>query len=155
EMVVPSVPLTPVTNPDGTSIGGGAVTGLVGVKGTDGTTISGPTNGVSVLGTKLNDGTQSSTAGTHLTVGGVDAATNVYRPMLVDPNGRVQVGQGALIASGKTAVTGTFTATGQSAAFTPIAGRAMNVTISSGVAVCQVERSFDSGSTWFVEISDA
>jgi hypothetical protein len=63
--------------------------------------------------------------------------------------------QAALVASGKTAVTFSFTATGASAALTPIAGRQFNVTISGGVAVCQVERSFDAGSTWFVALSDS
>lgn len=67
----------------------------------------------------------------------------------------VAVTQGALVASGKIAVTGTFTATGTSAAFSPIAGRPFNVTISSGVAVCEVDRSFDSGSTWFAVITDS
>jgi len=45
----------------------------------------------SVLGTKLNDGTQSSAGGTHLTMGGIDTGTNVYRPLLVDSTGRASV----------------------------------------------------------------
>jgi hypothetical protein len=47
------------------------------------------------------------------------------------------------------AVTGTFTATGQSASFTPICGRPFNVTLSGTfVASVQLERSFDAGSNW-------
>lgn len=70
------------------STGGSGGPGLTGVKGADGVTISGPTNGVSVLGTKLNDGSQSSVGGTHLTMGGVDPATSVYRPLQIDSAGR-------------------------------------------------------------------
>ena len=52
-------------------------------------------------------------------------------------------------ASGLTPVTGTFTGTGQSASFTPLAGRRFNVsTRGTFVATFQIERSFDSGSNW-------
>lgn len=51
--------------------------------------------------------------------------------------------------SGKTAVTGAFSAIGNSAAFTPIAGRSFNVTRNgSGTATVRLTRSFDSGTTW-------
>jgi len=56
-------------------------------------------------------------------------------------------------------VTGTFTATGQSATFQPIIRERswgqMNVSASGTfVATVQLERSFDSGSTWFVCSAD-
>lgn len=51
--------------------------------------------------------------------------------------------------SAKTAITGTFAATGQSASFTPIAGREFNVTLrGTFVATVQLERSFDAGANW-------
>jgi hypothetical protein len=64
---------------------------LTGVKGADGSNIVSSSNGLYVIGTKLNDGSQSSTGGTHLTMGGVDTGTNVYRPMLVDSSGRALI----------------------------------------------------------------
>lgn len=52
--------------------------------------------------------------------------------------------------SGRAAVTGTFTAIGNSAAFTPIAGRSFNVTRhGSGTASVRLTRSFDGGGSWF------
>lgn len=52
-------------------------------------------------------------------------------------------------ASGLVPVTGTFAATGQSKAFTPVAGRGFNASLwGTFVATVQVERSFDSGATW-------
>lgn len=52
-------------------------------------------------------------------------------------------------ASGVTAVSGTFVATGQSATFIPIAGRAFNISLwGTFVATVQLERSFDGGTTW-------
>ena len=68
---------------------------LAGVKGADGSTIV-----TSSIGTKLNDGSQSSVGGTHLTMGGVDTGTNVYRPALVDSSGRFQVIPSGNVASG-------------------------------------------------------
>lgn len=51
--------------------------------------------------------------------------------------------------SGATAVTGTFTATGQSASFTPVPGRAFNPSLwGTFVATMALERSFNEGSTW-------
>ncbi|WP_454760575.1 hypothetical protein [Caulobacter segnis] len=58
-------------------------------------------------------------------------------------------------------VTGTFTATGQSSAFTPTVGsrstiNAFNISASGTfVATVQLERSFDNGDNWFVCSSDA
>ncbi len=50
--------------------------------------------------------------------------------------------------SGKSPVTGTFAATGQSAAFVPLAGRAANVSAwGTFVASLQLKRSFDGGTT--------
>jgi len=60
-----------------------------------------------------------------------------------------------LYASGVTPVTGTFTATGSSASFSPILGRDFNITISGGVGAVVVERSFDNGTTWYAVITDA
>ena len=57
--------------------------------------------------------------------------------------------------SNKVAVSGTFAAAGQSNPFSPIAGRDFNVTVSGGSATTQLERSFDSGTTWFVVLTDA
>ena len=52
-------------------------------------------------------------------------------------------------ASGVAAVTGTFTATGQSASFDPLQGRNFNISLwGTFVATVQLERSFDSGTTW-------
>lgn len=55
-------------------------------------------------------------------------------------------------ASGVATVTGTFAATGQSAAFTPISGRDFNISLGTpGTALGDtvvLERSFNSGSTW-------
>jgi hypothetical protein len=51
--------------------------------------------------------------------------------------------------SGKTPVTGSFSAAGQSASFQPINGRAFNITLwGTFSASVQLERSFDSGATW-------
>ncbi|MFG1343204.1 hypothetical protein [Xanthobacter autotrophicus] len=51
--------------------------------------------------------------------------------------------------SGQTAVTGTFTATGNSANFVPIPGRGFNVSLwGTFVGTVVVERSFDAGTTW-------
>ena len=49
----------------------------------------------------------------------------------------------------QTPVTGTFTATGQSASFPPFAGSDFNVSLwGTFVASIQLERSFDNGTTW-------
>ncbi len=51
--------------------------------------------------------------------------------------------------SGLVPVTGSFTATGQSASFAPIAGRGFNVSLwGTFTASVQLERSFDAGTTW-------
>lgn len=51
--------------------------------------------------------------------------------------------------SNKTPVASSFTATGQSANFTPIAGRPFNISLwGTFVGSVQLERSFDNGSTW-------
>ena len=65
------------------------------------------------------------------------------------------VSLGALSASGKTPVTGSFAATGQSAAFTPIAGRDFNIAMSGTfVATVQLEQSFD-GTNWLaIKVDD-
>jgi hypothetical protein len=53
------------------------------------------------------------------------------------------------LASGLTPVASTFTATGSSSSFTPLAGRGFNVSLwGVFVAAAQLERSFDSGATW-------
>jgi hypothetical protein len=58
-------------------------------------------------------------------------------------------------------VTGSFTATGQSAPFAPLVAQrntanGFNVSVSGTfVATVQLERSFDNGTTWFVCSSDA
>lgn len=55
----------------------------------------------------------------------------------------------AYSASGKAALSGAFNLAGQSADFTPIAGRAFNVSIwGTFVAAVRLERSFDAGATW-------
>jgi len=52
-------------------------------------------------------------------------------------------------ASGLVPVTGSFAATGTSASFTPIAGRGFNVSLWGAFSgSVQLERSFDSGTTW-------
>jgi len=52
-------------------------------------------------------------------------------------------------ASGETPIASTFTGTGQSASFTPVARRAFNVSIwGTFGATVQLERSFDAGATW-------
>ena len=53
------------------------------------------------------------------------------------------------------AVSGSFISTGQSAPFAAAPTRDFNITVSGGVAVVQVERSFDTGVTWFVVLSDS
>lgn len=61
----------------------------------------------------------------------------------------LRLGGAADMASGKSPVTGTFTATGASTSFTPVAGRGFNAslwgTFSGSV---RLERSFDAGTTW-------
>lgn len=53
------------------------------------------------------------------------------------------------IASGKTAVASTFTATGASASFAPISRRGFNVSLwGTFVGTARLERSFDGGTTW-------
>lgn len=52
-------------------------------------------------------------------------------------------------ASGVSPVTGSFTATGQSASFAPVCGRSFNVSLlGTFVASVRLERSFDGGVTW-------
>ncbi len=52
-------------------------------------------------------------------------------------------------ASGVAALSGTFSATGQSSVFRPLAGRAFNISLWGAFsASVQLERSFDNGSTW-------
>lgn len=52
-------------------------------------------------------------------------------------------------ASGKTPVGGSFTAMGQSAAYTPVAGRSINYSAwGTFVGTLRLERSFDAGVTW-------
>jgi hypothetical protein len=59
------------------------------------------------------------------------------------------VSQGPLAPSGKTPVTGTFTAIGQSAAFEPLAGRDFNIQLTGPfVATVALEMSLDGGTTY-------
>ena len=52
-------------------------------------------------------------------------------------------------ASGRGPVAGTFAATGQSASFAPLAGRAFNISLwGTFTSTIQLERSFDGGMTW-------
>ena len=72
-----------------------------------------------------------------------DVMTNALSGIALAAN---QVPYGA---SGVTPVTGTFTATGQSASFDPLAGRKFNITLwGTFSATVQLERSFDGGTTW-------
>lgn len=53
------------------------------------------------------------------------------------------------MASGQTPVSGSFSATGSSTAFSPIPGRGFNLSVwGTFVGTVIVERSFDSGTTW-------
>ena len=48
-------------------------------------------------------------------------------------------------------VTGTFSATGQSASFAPVGGRGFNASLwGTFSATVQIERSFDGGTTWLI-----
>ncbi|MBW6523420.1 hypothetical protein KZ810_07905 [Sphingomonas sp. RHCKR47] len=65
-------------------------------------------------------------------------------------------GTSGLGQSGKTPAASQRTTAGVGDAFTPIAGRTMNLVCSGGSGVvAQLERSFDNGATWYVKISDA
>jgi len=73
----------------------------------------------------------------------------VYGLVQCDSAGHLLAGAPAYAASGKTPVTGTFAATGQSSSFTPLGGRGFNISLwGTFVATVQLERSFDSGTTW-------
>lgn len=62
---------------------------------------------------------------------------------------QLALGQRGLADSGVDAVTGSFTATGQSEAFRPAAGRPFNASLwNTFVGGADLERSFDDGSTW-------
>ena len=53
-------------------------------------------------------------------------------------------------------VTGTFSATGQSASFAPVGGRGFNASLwGTFSATVQIERSFDGGTTWLPLTADA
>jgi hypothetical protein len=55
-------------------------------------------------------------------------------------------------ASGRAPIAGNRTTAGNVGPFTPIAGRAFNVTIAGGEGVsAQIERSFDAGANWYVK----
>ena len=59
------------------------------------------------------------------------------------------LGQRGMADSGKTPVANTFTATGQSSSFEPLAGRPFNVSAwGTFVGTVKLERSFDAGVTW-------
>lgn len=76
-----------------------------------------------------------------------DAKSEAIRALLAATSG--------FTASGITPAVSALTATGQSAALTPIAGRPFNVTISGTFsATAQIERSFN-GTTWFAVLTDA
>lgn len=76
-------------------------------------------------------------------------ATFAKRVVPLGPDGSSAVPGGGYSASGKTSIGGTFTATGQSASFTPLAGRSFNTSVwGTFVATVQLERSFDAGTTW-------
>lgn len=113
---------------------------LNGVKGADGSTIASSTNGLPIIGTKLNDGTQSSTGGTHLTMGGIDTGTNVYRPLLVDSSGRINITDGSGTANSLTVDSAQLAATlgiktsALSPSFTPASDASFSITDGSGVA---------------------
>lgn len=73
-----------------------------------------------------------------------------------DTQASILAGTAGLSASGKAPATNQRTTAGVGDAFTPIAGRTMNLLCSGGSGVtAQLERSFDNGVTWFVKISDA
>lgn len=111
-----------------------------GVKGADGSTIASSTNGLPIIGTKLNDGTQTSTGGTHLTMGGIDTGTNVYRPLLVDSSGRINITDGSGTANSLTVDSAQLAATlgiktsALSPSFTPASDASFSITDGSGVA---------------------
>lgn len=76
----------------------------------------------------------------------------------VDANGNLSFDGGGLAASGSTPVTGSFTAVGGSASFTPLAGRPFNVFVwvddpatwtATADAWIYLKRSFDNGANWF------
>lgn len=68
---------------------------------------------------------------------------------------QVALGQRGMGDSGVDAVTGAFTATGQSGNFPPKAGRPFNVSVrGTFVGTVQLERSFD-GTNWFVASRDS
>lgn len=91
-------------------------------------------------------------AGT-LSIGLPDGAANAARQ---DLQLALLAGTSGLGQSGKTPVAVTRTTAGTSPAFTPLAGRTMNLLCAGGSGVvAQLERSFDGGATWYVKISDA
>jgi hypothetical protein len=76
------------------------------------------------------------------------AAPNNIRPGARGIPSTNAVGAGYL-ASGLDPVASTFTATGQSSALTPVAGRGFNISLwGTFVATVRLERSFDGGTTW-------